>query len=45
MKRILAALIAAIAVSNVAFAQSGNDVATQGEQRQAFDYLVKYSPL
>lgn len=45
MKRILAAVIAAIAVSNVAFAQGSNDATTQRDQRQAYDFLVKYSPL
>ncbi len=44
MKRILAAVIAAVALSNVAFAQS-QDATAQSEQRQAFDFLVKYSPL
>lgn len=45
MKRILTAVIAAIAFSNVAFAQTSTDATMQTEQRQAFDYLVKYSPL
>jgi opacity protein-like surface antigen len=41
MKNIIAAVVAALALSNIAFAQD----TMEPQQRQAFDYLVKYSPL
>lgn len=43
MKSILAAVLAALALSNVAFAQSNNDRQSMGQDR--YEFLVKYSPL
>lgn len=42
MKRIIAIVLSAFALSNVAFAQNTD---TQSNQRDAFEVLTKYSPL
>jgi hypothetical protein len=42
MKRIFAVVLAALAFSNVALAQSNSQAA---EQRDAFEVITKYSPL
>ena len=43
MKRIIALVLSAMALSNVAFAQNADTQANQ--QRDAFEVLTKYSPL
>lgn len=43
MKSIVAAVIAALALSNVAFAQGNAD--RQSASQDRFEFLVKYSPL
>jgi hypothetical protein len=43
MKRIIALVLSAMALSNVAFAQNADTQSNQ--QRDAFEVLTKYSPL
>jgi hypothetical protein len=47
MKRLITIALAAFAFANVAYAQSTTDegVKQSVDQRQAFDYLTKFSPL
>lgn len=42
MKRLIAIVVSALALSNIAFAQNAD---TQSNQRDAFEVLTKYSPL
>lgn len=42
MKRIIAIVVSALALSNIAFAQNAD---TQSNERDPFEVLTKYSPL
>lgn len=43
MKRLIAIVVSALALSNIAFAQNADTQSNQ--QRDAFEVLTKYSPL
>lgn len=43
MKRLIAIVVSALALSNIAFAQNADTQTNQ--QRDAFEVLTKYSPL